>query len=523
MAIQLKRYSSTALPQKDVVDPATAAAAAAAPFQFGAQVAGVAADFTQQLYTAEQESKASAAVAEAESRLKRFTSGVEWELDKEPDQLDDEGNVIKEGRPMEEVKAEQWTELTAGLTDLLGGIQSRSARTAAEAKIQSLQLQAELDAQDKIDKMMLRRGKNRDFDSIAVLQGVGDFDGAATLIKESQFLSPAERKAARRDNQEKRSLKPYLDVLATGNVALIDAAAAQVLDDLRIEDPDKRMSVYKQLILESDRLDAEMDDLKVFEDNYLKALPAALDGSLRIEQLVDERDAFTESRFDTLVSIIRGRSQNKSAGGETNQAGHAAMNNTIRTLMVYDSRDPTVSFKATVEQAKRDLAMNPNIDLDDLVQVHGRIDSLFSQIRSNPQWRQLLDVERAAMTGITESGFLQVTNDSKVETLAYEEMEQAFWNEAERAGPGFNAEQWLVDNRYQYRKRALEKSVLDAGWQIIDNADGTWIDVEATQESIMAALREKQRTDTTGHYETQEGQDIWIGKQMRLLKPILGH
>ncbi len=476
------------------------------------------------MYEAEQQALEDSAVAKAGRDFDTFENDEAWARSKEDDQVDSQGKVIKEGRPIEDVKIEEWDEINKNLSSGLTKISSRSARASATARIAELRFDSEARTQDKINKIRIERGKNLSADTVVTLQQAGKFDLARDVIvraAESGFYSPGERKAELKRNRNMQILNPYMLALGSGDLSKVEGARADVMGNLDIEDPLQRLSIYKSLLGEEDRLEADFQVDPRFEDNYLKALPLAMDGSLSLPSLIDERKNLTEKRFDGLVIIIKGRSSNSVNGGVTNSAGNAAMDKVMRELIVWRSRDPFSNYAEDIERAKLEIAMNPNISLNDVLQAQSRIDTISDQVMDNPDWLQLLDVERAAITGLTAGGFMS-SGDKPVEARAYEEMELAFWRAARKDGPGFDANKWLDDNRVIYRSKTIQPKANKEGWKIII-VNGVF-DIDATEKSIQDrgnALLNIIDT-TTGATKTRDEVEQWYGDQLKTLSIATG-
>ncbi len=139
----------------------------------------------------------------------------------------------------------------------------------------------------------------------------------------------------------------------------------------------------------------------------------------------------------------------------------------------------------------------------------------------NPDWRQLLDVERAAITGMTAGGFMS-SGDKPVEARAYEEMELAFWRAAGKDGPSFDADKWLSDNRVIYRSKAIQPKANEEGWKIV--IVGGEFDIDATQKSISDRGSDllNNPDPMTGTVMSRDRVNEWYGDQLKTLSIATG-
>jgi hypothetical protein len=522
--MKLPRYSSTALPRTEQVDPNLVAAAAQAKTQFVTESLTGLSEFAVQVYDAEQQTKQANAIAKTEADVAGFLASGEWEQEVTPEQKDFMGRTIRESRPMEEKKAEDWATIKKQTSGYLEGLTGRRRREA-ETALAGIYMKAEIEAQAKADKLRVRRAKNTTFDTVTMLQESGNFSAAREQIDtaaELGILSPAERKSALEQNREQEVLKPYYDAVSTQNLSTIEQARAAILTDGSIADAEKRMTVYKQLLAEEDRLQADEDDNPVFEQNYLKALPRAVDGSLSLDTLIANRDNLTESRFDTLTSIIRARSSNRSAGDFTNTAGEKYINDQIKNLLTWAYRDETVPYSEAVDQAKANILMNPNIGAADAMKALSDIDGYTKSIIDNPDWRQLLDVERASITGMTATGSF-MAGDKDVEAEVYESLELGFYRAAMRQGDRFDADKWIAENRFKYRFDAISARAEKGGYNIVINEEGTGIDLEKTKIEVINTFRRRTELEPKNDLHLDEEAALAsIGREIKYLQKMLG-
>jgi hypothetical protein len=523
--MKLPRYSSTALPRTEQVDPNLVAAAAQAKTQFVTESLTGLSEFAVQVYDAEQQTKQANAIAKTEADVAGFLASGEWEQEVTPEQKDFMGRTIRESRPMEEKKAEDWATIKKQTSGYLEGLTGRRRREA-ETALAGIYMKAEIEAQAKADKLRVRRAKNTTFDTVTMLQESGNFVAAREQIDtatELGILSPAERKSALEKNREMETLRPYHIAVSSGNINSIEQARAEILTDESITDPDKRMSVYKQLLAEEERLQSEQDDNPVYEQNYLQMLPGAVDGSLPLNQLIANRDNLTEDRFDTLTSIIRARSSNRSSGNFTTTSGERYIDQQLRNVLTWAYDDKTVPFDIAIRDAKANILMNPNIGASDAQKAVADIDKYAESIINNSDWRQVLDVQRAEITGISGgSVFMMSSADNDIEAEVYERLELDFYRAAISEGATFNPDRWISENKYKYRMPVIEKKAAEGRYQVAFTDDGEF-DFEGTVENILARFNERINLspEEDGFLEREEAQRL-VEKEVNNLKRLAG-
>jgi len=532
MAITLPRYSSTALPQESTLSPPAAAAREMAPAQFGVAAAGQVSQFAKSLYEAEQQAKVDYAVAQTKMESKSFLAEADWKQDRADDDVDFQGRVIKKGKPTEQAKIEQWgkvKERVGGLTEEISG----KYKASAESQISEILFDAELEAQDKVNTILIQRGKNMTYDTVSVLQASGDFGGAREAIingSDNGFLPAGERNAMLEKNLQRAAMNPYVDALTSGNGLFIDAAASSIQDNDSIP-PEKRASVYKQLIAESKRLEADFQNNPAFEDNYVQFLPGVINGTVGLNQVIENRKNLSDKRFDKLVGISMARTESKEGGDITSSAGQSVIDNVTRDVMTYALRDQTMPYDDQVERAKNLILADPRISTVDAGNAVKKLDALLKVQRDNPMYRKLLDVERAAITGMSGTGIFTVTADSQEEALIYETMELAFYEAAEAAGPTFSPKAWLDENRFSYRLPAIQKVAEKGKWGLVISADGKDLDFELTQKNIENRANEKLALDEDDREgfmgstpeERKLSAETWYGREISKLNRILGN
>ena len=531
--MKLPRYSSTALPRTVNISPQMAGQAAATAGQLVTQATTAASEFTFKLYQAQQQANVDSAVAKAQMQAKQWVEDPQWDRPTTEPREDFSGRIIEEGKPTEEVKLQQWGSIKNSMSDGVADIKGRYKK-AAETQIAQIQFEAELEAAKKVDQILIDRGKNTTNDTIVTLQDMGDYAGARQAIingTDSGFLSPAERAAKLHENSQMQKMEPYADALTSGNSNAVAAAAADVRTRTDI-DPDKRTDLYKQLIAAEKQIEADEQADPVREKNYMTMLPGTIKGDVTVEQIIDAQrnGQLSDTRFDYLITIAKGRQDAKSSGMLTNSAGQKRIDEITRGVMLYSQRG-VMPFNKQVDEAKLAILRDGNISTDDADAAVKRLDALLKVQRDNPMYRQLLDVERAAITGVTGSGIYTVTVDSAEEALIYQEMELEFYEEAQRKGPDFEPRKWLNENRTFYRMNAIENYAAKEQWEVIKTPDGK-IDLQGTKDSILARTNARLSIPEgeTGSFVHPEGEEAtrkqatrWMGKQIEKLDKLMGN
>ena len=530
--MKLPRYSSTALPREVNISPQMAGQAAATRGQLVTQATTAASEFTFKLYQAQQQANVDSAVAKAQMQAKQWVEDPQWDRPTTEPREDFSGRIIEEGKPTEEVKLQQWGSIKNSMSDGVADIKGRYKK-AAETQIAQIQFEAELEAAKKVDQILIDRGKNTTNDTIVTLQDMGDYAGARQAIingTDSGFLSPAERAAKLHENSQMQKMEPYADALTSGNPNAVAAAAADVRTRTDI-DPDKRTDLYKQLIAAEKQIEADEQADPIREENYMRMLPGTIKGDVGIDQIIDAQrnGSLSDTRFDYLITIAKGRQDSKSGGSLTNSVGQKRIDDVTRRVMLYGVRDELTPYNEMVDQAKLEIMSDGNVSTDDADAAVKRLDALLKVQRDNPMYRQMLDVERAAITGVTGSGIFTVTVDTAEEARIYQEMELEFYEEAERKGPLFEPKKWLNENRTMYRMNAVEKIAEKGNWSVVKTADGKGIDMEATQQSIFAAantrinLADKSKGFAGENMEEKEAAARrWVAKQYERLQAVSG-
>ena len=245
--MKLPRYSSTALPREQHLDPALAAAAAAAPGQFASQALSVVGDFAMKMLTAEEQSKAREADADNRIKLAEFESDPRWEQDE------------VEGRPTEQVMLEEYETLEKEMEAVGEGLVIKSIQSELQSSIKLRSADTRLRMQDAGNKIRIRRTKARDALTIDKLQRAGDWETVSTTITagyESGIYTMAERDGMLEQNRKLERITPYIDALGSGDESEMDAKALEALTDKTL-DADERVSMWRTLSSAADGEEAD--------------------------------------------------------------------------------------------------------------------------------------------------------------------------------------------------------------------------------------------------------------------------
>jgi hypothetical protein len=525
--MKLPRYSSTALPTEASISPEQAAATEAAKGKVISTALGAASELSLAMYNAEQQAQSDKKVAETMMQISAFQNDPQW--DRQKGTVDEKGNVIDD-KPTEEVMVKKWEQLRSnvgtGMEDL-----KYAYRSKTESAVSQMLYEAELAAQEKIDKVRIERVRTEVDDSIVAMQQAGAFGMADEIIRnafDSGIISADTRKAYKAINDERMSIDPYQKILASGDANAIRGAAAEIIDDTDIVNPETRMKKYKEMLAEAKRIEAlQNDDTNpALERNYRKIAPRLLNGSFSLEQALKayEEGNITKARYDHIETVIRGRSSNKSdLGGLTTSAGARFAANTIREVMSYGP-DAEVPYDEFIQQAKDAILADPDISTEDVMNAHNKINGLAKVVRDNPDWKQLLDIEKAAITGMSDGAMFVTSSANTEQVLAFQTMESDFYVAAMREGPNFDANAWLDANRFGYRKKAIEKYIqtdpylMNRPGVMVYLEGNKGVDIEKTEQQLL--MRSKEIVQS-GELE-QEVAYIWVGLQVETIRNMAG-
>jgi len=170
--MKLPRYTSTALPDYNVVSPESEAAAAAAPFQAVGQVVGAVSDFQRAMSAAKDASQEAQDSAEFSSELFDFES--RW-LER--------SDFNADGTPTYPEMLDEWEDLRGRLGGLGAGIKDRGLRERAQASIALALDRKDLDIQSRAQKKEADTGL-ANMDSAAELhQRMRNFDVADSVYE----------------------------------------------------------------------------------------------------------------------------------------------------------------------------------------------------------------------------------------------------------------------------------------------------------------------------------------------------
>ena len=245
--MKLQRFSSTALPQKVHLSPEQAAAAAAAPGKFGATVAGVVSDFALTMQKAEDRSKVREQEADWGFQLANFETDPRW--------LQDE----VDGRPTEQVMAEEYDTMIQGIDNIGEDISSRSAREDLRTNLQLKAAKTGLNVRDRGNRVRIRRTKARDKQTIEQFQMSGDWAGASSVIQggyDDGIYTLDEKNALTEQVDKLERLDPYISQLGTNDAGHIESMALQALNDPTLRAAEK-IDMWRTMSAAADHVESE--------------------------------------------------------------------------------------------------------------------------------------------------------------------------------------------------------------------------------------------------------------------------
>ena len=458
--MKLPRYSSTALPSTATISPGQAAAAAAAPGQFGAQVAGLVSDFATKMGEAEDRSQARKEDADASFKLKEFESDPRWEQD----EIDD--------RPTEEVMFEEYDLL---IKEMEGVGEKISSREVRDITLKGIRAQAEdvgLRIRDKGDQVRIRRTKARDKLTIQEYQKAGAFEKADDVIREGfddGIYTSEERNVLLEVSSKLKRLEPYIGELGSEDFSRLEDKALEALEDKTLN-ADERIDMYRALSASANSREAEY-----YQDRSRRQKKNMVDmwsdfDSLSVAE-IKLADVSPEQKKSAILM--------KRAAALT---GASSDPQTVGDLYLSLSRigiNDDYSVESVSEEIAFEASMG-NISYEDALELQQKALTVDTSRFKGVQFNDLVSRGAKDITqGMEIADFWEAeffSEEIKLDVARLSnEWSREFTDAKIDGGAGFNPRDWFAENIQEYRDRAnkiVEKITAPTAESIMQNNKG---------------------------------------------------
>lgn len=433
------------------ISPAEAAAAQMVKFGAISDVSVAASGQFAEIAQRNSEEELASAVTQFESAMMSLDAAFE----SAPMETDENGNLVQRDVVTEEREARN---KIAG--DVRSTLKSGASKEGFDKYMQGRGLerdQAYLNAMVENNKEFLSVRATSEIDALIAKQ---DHEGALArteLAYQNGVYGAKEREAKKTEIRTQKSKDRITNVTTredatSAELEVVDKALSdgKWADGTDVALSGDEIYAYQSRIRSrQNALDAEADTAleMEYEQVYLELLPEVSAGKVTVAELVPFRWALGEDRFDKLVGFARAE---RDSGVESDSAELVDFQNRVIDIRMGEGIDSELGYKDTVEELK-DSIRSSLLSFDDKDKLITELDGYVKAVRSNPDAEDILDIELTKITGRSADQLMvSIEGVDKSHLVVAKRLEQKFKADMVKAGPDFDAGQWMKDNVTEY-------------------------------------------------------------------------
>ncbi len=511
--MKLPRYSATTLPSTAVLSPQAAAAAAAAPAQFGENLAGAAGKFTMAIYTAEQEEERAAAIVDVQRSGSALLSDEKYEkLRDDPVDfsgrpiVDELGNPVR-GKPTEQTLAEDFRKWEEAAQGRIKSISSKSVKKKAQIEVDSMVATVRENVIAKANGIRVRRAEANSLETGSSLEASGLWQQARDHYRQSydNGVGTAEQLQARLKRIDKAEAEfPYQQALLSNDPDEVEAMMLIASQDMSLGTA--QTGWIKALRTYRDNLDNDYEA----QDESQKKKNAVRYWS-KLSQLSNDEIMAADLSPEAQIAMIKMKRSDARGGSAPSDPNTV---NWIFSMISMYQNSPTKAGYNTVMDRISQEAADGRLVYEDALQMQRDLAVVEERINKGTGWTESRSLIRRRITGVTDDKILYDRYQSSLKAdkvVDYANKIEQEYMVVSRNNPNFDLFDWWMDSEERIIgemdrmlavpptlpeiKSAVMNQGFAAAMAIINDFD--WADEAAKQRMVDSARIAQQSREGT--------------------------